>query len=83
MPRTQDRLEARPEAVKNITAALNALLADVFALYIKTKNIHWHISGPHAREYRLLVDDQAGQIFAMTDDIAERVRKICGATIDS
>jgi starvation-inducible DNA-binding protein len=83
MPRSQDRLEGRSEAVKNISAALNALLADVFALYIKTKNLHWHISGPHAREYRLLLDDQAGQIFAMTDDIAERVRKIGGVTIRS
>ena len=71
------------EAVKNITAALNALLADVFALYIKTKNFHWHISGPHFRDYHLLLDEHADQIFAMTDDIAERVRKIGGTTIRS
>src|ERR1700681_4634086 len=64
------------EAVKNITGALNALLADVFALYIKTKNFHWHMSGPHFRDYHLLLDEQGSQIFAMTDDIAERVRKI-------
>lgn len=75
--------EAGSEAVKNINAALNELLADVFALYIKTKNLHWHVSGPHFRDSRLLLDDQAGQIFAMTDDIAERVRKICRATTDS
>ena len=95
MPSTQDRSEtlrraalATPsrldsEAVKNISGALNALLADVFTLYIKTKNFHWHVSGPHFRDYHLLLDDQAGQIFAMTDDIAERVRKIGGVTIRS
>src|ERR1700732_4244495 len=71
------------EAVKNITGALNALLADVFALYIKTKNFHWHVSGPHFRAYHLLLDEQGSQIFAMTDDIAERVRKIGGTTIRS
>jgi starvation-inducible DNA-binding protein len=71
------------EAVKNITGALNTLVADVFALYIKTKNFHWHISGPHFRDYHLLLDEQADQIFAMTDDIAERVRKIGGTTIRS
>jgi starvation-inducible DNA-binding protein len=59
------------------------LLADVFALYVKTKNFHWHISGPHFREYHLLLDEQAAQIFAMTDDIAERARKIGGTTIRS
>jgi starvation-inducible DNA-binding protein len=72
-----------PEAVKNITGALNALLADVFALYLKTKNFHWHMSGPHFRDYHLLLDEQAEQIFAMTDDIAERVRKLGGTTIRS
>jgi len=72
-----------PEAVKDITGALNALLADVFALYLKTKNFHWHMSGPHFRDYHLLLDDHADQIFAMTDDIAERVRKIGGTTIRS
>ena len=72
-----------PAAVKNITGALNALLADVFALYLKTKNFHWHMSGPHFRDYHLLLDDHGDQIFAMTDDIAERVRKIGGTTIRS
>jgi starvation-inducible DNA-binding protein len=72
-----------PQAVKDITGALNALLADVFALYIKTKNFHWHMSGPHFRDYHLLLDDHAGQIFAITDDIAERVRKLGGTTIRS
>jgi starvation-inducible DNA-binding protein len=70
-------------AVKNITGALNALLADTFSLYLKTKNFHWHMSGPHFRDYHLLLDDHGDQIFAMTDDIAERVRKIGGTTIRS
>lgn len=69
--------------VKDITGALNALLADVFALYIKTKNFHWHMSGPHFRDYHLLLDEHSDQIFSMTDDIAERVRKIGGLTIHS
>ena len=72
-----------PNAVKDITAALNALLADVFTLYLKTKNFHWHMSGPHFRDFHLLLDDHGGQIFAMSDDIAERVRKIGGTTIRS
>ena len=75
--------DLRSESVKNITGALNALLADVFTLYLKTKNFHWHVSGPHFRDYHLLLDEQAGQIFAMTDDIAERVRKIGAVTIRS
>jgi starvation-inducible DNA-binding protein len=79
--RTPSDLDA--EAVKNITAALNTLLADVFSLYLKTKNFHWHMSGPHFRDYHLLLDDHGDQIFAMTDDIAERVRKIGGTTIRS
>ncbi len=95
MPITQDKLAARrqahnatpsdlgSDAVKNISGALNALLADVFALYIKSKNFHWHMSGPHFRDYHLLLDEQSDQIFAMTDDIAERVRKIGGTTIRS
>ena len=70
-------------AVKNIAAALNALLADVFALYIKTKNFHWHMSGPHFRDYHLLLDEQAEQLFGMTDDVAERVRKIGATTLHS
>jgi starvation-inducible DNA-binding protein len=70
-------------ATKDIAGALNALLADVFTLYLKTKNFHWHMSGPHFRDYHLLLDEQGDQIFAMTDDIAERVRKIGGTTIRS
>jgi len=72
-----------PEQVKNLSSVLNALLADVFALYIKTKNFHWHMSGPHFRDYHLLLDEQADQIFKISDDIAERVRKIGGETIRS
>ncbi|WP_263356765.1 SRPBCC family protein [Acidicapsa ligni] len=71
------------ESVRQISGAFTALLADVFALYIKTKNFHWHMSGPHFRDYHLLLDDQGDQIFAMTDDIAERVRKIGGTTLRS
>ncbi|OEO28712.1 DNA starvation/stationary phase protection protein [Devosia insulae DS-56] len=70
-------------AVKDIAAALTALLADSFALYLKTKNFHWHMSGPHFRDYHLLLDEQADQIFAITDDIAERARKIGGGTLRS
>lgn len=70
-------------ATKDISGALNALAADVFALYLKTKNFHWHMSGPHFRDYHLLLDEQADQIFAMTDPLAERVRKIGGLTLRS
>jgi starvation-inducible DNA-binding protein len=70
-------------AIKDLTGALNALAADVFALYLKTKNFHWHMSGPHFRDYHLLLDEQSDQIFAMTDVIAERVRKIGGTTLRS
>ena len=70
-------------AVRDITAALNGILADAFALYLKTKNFHWHMSGPHFRDYHLLLDEQSDQIFAMTDPIAERVRKIGGITLHS
>jgi starvation-inducible DNA-binding protein len=69
--------------VRDIAPALNALLADMFALYLKTKNFHWHISGPHFRDYHLLLDEQGDQIFAATDDIAERVRKLGGTTVRS
>src|ERR1700679_608378 len=72
-----------PHAVGNIASALTAILADVFALYIKTKNFHWHVSGPHFRDYHLLLDEQSEQLFAMTDDIAERARKIGALTIRS
>src|ERR1700744_5453481 len=77
------RSDIAPEAVKNITGALNALLADVFSLYLKTKNFHWHMSGPHFRDYHLLLDEHGDQLFAMTDDIAERGRKIGGSTVRS
>jgi starvation-inducible DNA-binding protein len=70
-------------AVRDVSAALNVLLADTFALYLKTKNFHWHVSGPHFRDYHLLFDEQADQLFAMTDEIAERVRKIGGTTVRS
>src|SRR5271165_3468988 len=70
-------------ATKNITGAMNGILADVFALYLKTKNFHWHMSGPHFRDYHLLLDEQADQLYAMTDPIAERVRKTGGATLRS
>ena len=72
-----------PEATRDIAGAMNAILADVFALYLKTKNFHWHMSGPHFRDYHLLLDDHAEQLLAMTDDIAERVRKIGGITLHS
>ncbi|RDK89971.1 starvation-inducible DNA-binding protein [Enterobacillus tribolii] len=71
------------KATEAIGAAMNAILADIYALYLKTKNFHWHMSGPHFRDYHLLLDEQATQIFAMTDDIAERVRKIGGPTLHS
>jgi len=71
------------EKVKDLSSVLNALAADVFALYLKTKNFHWHMSGPHFRDYHLLLDEHAAQIFAITDDIAERVRKIGGTTLRS
>ena len=71
------------QSVVNITGGLNALLADVFSLYLKTKNFHWHMSGHHFRDYHLLLDDHGDQLFAMTDEIAERVRKIGGTTIRS
>src|SRR5438094_8550604 len=70
-------------ATKDITGTMNAILADVFALYLKTKNFHWHMSGTHFRDYHLLLDEQAEQLFATTDDIAERVRKIGGTTLRS
>jgi starvation-inducible DNA-binding protein len=70
-------------ATRDLSGALNVLLADVFALYLKTKNFHWHVCGPHFRDYHLLLDEQADQVFAMTDPIAERVRKIGGTTLRS
>jgi starvation-inducible DNA-binding protein len=72
-----------PQATREIAGALTVLVSDVFALYIKTKNFHWHMSGPHFRDYHLLLDEQSEQIFAMTDDMAERARKIGGTTLRS
>src|ERR1700760_4299389 len=72
-----------PAGMREVAASMNAILADVFALYVKTKNFHWHLSGPHFRDYHLMFDEQADQIFAMTDPIAERVRKIGGLTLKS
>ena len=71
------------DAVKDLASSLTALLVDCFALYLKTKNFHWHMSGPHFRDHHLMLDEQADQIFAMTDPIAERVRKIGGTTLRS
>ncbi len=71
------------KATKDISGALNAILADVFAIYLKTKNFHWHMSGPHFRDYHLLLDDHGDQLYAMTDPIAERVRKVGGTTLRS
>src|ERR1700760_2890139 len=75
--------DLKPNAVHDLAGALNILLADMFGLYLKTKNFHWHMSGPHFRDYHLLLDEHATQIFATTDDIAERVRKIGGTTLHS
>jgi starvation-inducible DNA-binding protein len=79
----ETRTDLTQAATKDIAAAMNAILADVFALYVKTKNFHWHMSGPHFRDYHLLLDEHADQLFAMTDPIAERVRKIGGLTLTS
>ena len=75
--------DLKPNAVRDLAGALNILLADMFGLYLKTKNFHWHVSGPHFRDFHLLLDEQAEQIFATTDDMAERVRKIGGTTVRS
>jgi starvation-inducible DNA-binding protein len=82
-PRLITPTDLGANATKDIAAALNALLADAFALYLKTKNFHWHISGPHFRDYHLLLDEQADRIFAAADIIAERVRKVGAATLQS
>ena len=79
----QTPTDLKAEGVREISGALNILLADAFALYLKTKNFHWHISGPHFRDYHLLLDEQGDQIFAITDASAERVRKIGGTTVRS
>ena len=75
--------DLRPNAKKDIAGAMNGILADVFALYLKTQNFHWHVSGPHFRDYHLLLDEQADQLYAMTDPIAERIRKVGGTTLRS
>ena len=82
-PRLKTPTDLGANATKDLSAALNAVLADAFALYMKTKNFHWHMSGPHFRDYHLLLDEHADQIFAMTDVIAERVRKTGGNTLRS
>lgn len=79
----ETRTDLTRSATKDIAGAMNAILADVFTLYLKTKSFHWHMSGPHFRDYHLLLDEQADQLFAMTDPIAERVRKIGGLTLRS
>ena len=77
------RTDLTPSATKDIAGAMNAILADVFALYVKTKNFHWHMSGPHFRDYHLLLDEHSDQLLAMTDPIAERIRKVGGPTLKS
>src|SRR6478672_11371467 len=77
------RTDLSQAAIKDVSGTMNAILADVFALYVKTKNFHWHMSGPHFRDYHLLLDEHADQLFAMTDPIAERIRKIGGLTLRS
>jgi len=75
--------DLKPKGTRDIAGGMNGILADVFALYIKTKNFHWHMSGPHFRDYHLLLDEQADQLYAMTDPIAERIRKVGGNTLRS
>jgi starvation-inducible DNA-binding protein len=82
-PKLETPTDLGDNAVKDISAAVNRLLADAFALYLKTKNFHWHMSGPHFRDYHLMLDEQSEQIFATTDPLAERVRKIGGNTLHS
>ena len=81
--RTQTPSALGAAATKDIASGLNVLLADLYALYLKNKNFHWHVSGPHFHDYHLLLDQQADQIFAMTDTVAERVRKVGGTTLHS
>src|SRR4051812_26899147 len=77
------RTDLSAAATRDIAAAMNAILADAFALYLKTKNFHWHMSGPHFRDYHLLLDEQADELLAMTDPVAERIRKVGGAALRS
>src|SRR6516165_11594128 len=79
----ETRTDLTPEATKEVSGAMNAILADVFALYLKTKNFHWHTSGPHFRDYHLMLDEHGDQLFAMTDPVAERIRKIGGSALKS
>src|SRR3954462_11156655 len=79
----QTPTDLKPAATKEVSGAMNAILADVFALYLKTKNFHWHMSGPHFRDYHLMLVEHADQLFAMTDPIAERVRKLGRTTLRS
>ena len=83
VPALETPTDLSDDAVRALSAKLNGILADAFALYLKTKNFHWHVSGPHFRDYHLLLDEQSEQIFASTDVIAERVRKIGGTTLRS
>ena len=83
LPRLETPTLLSPQATADIAAALTTLLADSFALYLKTKNFHWHVSGPHFRDYHLMFDEQAAEIFAMTDPLAERARKVGGTTLRS
>lgn len=82
-PRLKTPTDLGSNATKDIAGALNAILADTFALYLKTKNFHWHVSGPHFRDYHLMFDEQAAELFASTDELAERVRKVGGNTLRS
>jgi starvation-inducible DNA-binding protein len=82
-PKLETPTDIKPESVEKIAHALNLLIADAFTLYIKTKNFHWHISGSHFRDYHLMLDEQASEIFATIDPLAERVRKLGGVTIRS
>jgi starvation-inducible DNA-binding protein len=75
--------DLKPIATRDISAAMNGVLADIFALYLKTKNFHWHMSGPHFHDYHVMLDEQADQLYAMTDPIAERIRKLGGTTLRS
>ena len=75
--------DLKASATRDVSAAMNGILADVFALYLKTKNFHWHMSGPHFRDYHVMLDEQADQLYAMTDPIAERIRKLGGTTLRS
>src|SRR5882757_2545385 len=79
----ETRTDLHSKAVIDLSGALNVILADMFGLYLKTKNFHWHMSGPHFRDFHLLLDEQADQLFAMTDPIAERIRKTGGSTLRS